>query len=115
MITSSSKLDIAVVGYAGRFPGAGDVRELWDNICNGVESVSTLTDKELLAAGVSSDVLANPRYVKAAYQLTGYDLFDAGFFGYSLRDALLIDPQQRLFLESCWEALEDAGYDPERL
>jgi acyl transferase domain-containing protein/acyl carrier protein len=103
---------IAVVGMAGRFPGAGNVAEFWNNLCNGVESVTTFTDEELLAAGISPLQLGNPNYVKARPILDEADLFDAAFFGYSPRDAELTDPQHRLFLECAWVALETAGYNP---
>ncbi|HKI02159.1 MAG TPA: non-ribosomal peptide synthase/polyketide synthase, partial [Thermoanaerobaculia bacterium] len=106
-------LEIAVIGLAGRFPGAGGVEELWRNLRDGVESISRFSDEELAAAGASPELLANPRYVKAGTVLEGADLLDAGFFGITPREAEVIDPQHRLFLECSWEALEAAGYDPE--
>ena len=115
MSTSNLKsTDVAIVGLAGRFPGAGDVRQFWHNLCQGVESISSLSDEELSASGVSPKVIANPHHVKADATLSGYDMFDAAFFGYGAREATIMDPQQRLFLECCWEAIEDAGFDPER-
>ncbi|HSL83888.1 MAG TPA: type I polyketide synthase, partial [Thermoanaerobaculia bacterium] len=101
---------VAVVGMAGRFPGARDLTELWRNLREGREAVSRFGDDELLAAGVEPALLADPSYVKAGSVLDGADLFDAPFFGYSAREAELLDPQQRLFLEQVWHALEDAGY-----
>ncbi|HLE83424.1 MAG TPA: amino acid adenylation domain-containing protein, partial [Thermoanaerobaculia bacterium] len=101
---------VAVVGMAGRFPGAADVAALWRNLRSGVESIRTFTDEELLAAGFSPEELADPSLVKARGALDDPDLFDAAFFGYSPREAAVIDPQQRLFLEVSWQALEDAGY-----
>jgi phthiocerol/phenolphthiocerol synthesis type-I polyketide synthase E len=98
---------------AGRFPGARDLRELWRNLRDGVEGVTFFSDEELLAAGIPAERLRDPRYVKAASLLSGVDQFDAGFFGYSAREAELLDPQQRLFLEHAWAALEDTGYAPE--
>ncbi|WP_394842169.1 amino acid adenylation domain-containing protein [Pendulispora brunnea] len=106
--------DVAIIGMAGRFPGAPDVRAFWRNLCAGVESIATLTDEELLAAGVDPTLVSNPHYVRARAVLDGIDRFDAGFFGFSPREAALLDPQHRLFLECVWEAFEDAGYDPER-
>ena len=106
---------IAVIGMAGRFPGARDVAEFWQNLCAGVESVKRFTDEELLAAGEAPDLIADPAYVKACPALADIDLFDAGFFGWSPREAAIIDPQHRFFLETAWEALENAGYDPSRL
>ena len=105
---------IAVVGLAGRFPGARSLTEFWENLRNGVESMTPFTDDELRAAGVSDEVLRNPDYVKSGAVLEGFDLFDAGFFGFSPRDAEIMDPQQRVFLECAWEALEHAGHDPAR-
>lgn len=107
-------LEIAIVGMAGRFPGAPDVATFWKNIRDGVESVVRYTDDELRARGVPEKLLADPDYVKAGVSLEGIDLFDAEFFGYTPRDAEQIDPQQRIFLECAWEALEHAGYDSQR-
>ncbi len=106
--------DIAVVGMAGRFPGARDLAQLWRNLRDGVESVTWLSDEELLAAGTAPELLANPRFVRAASLLDGVESFDAPFFGYSAHEAAIMDPQQRLFLEHAWAALEDAGHLPAR-
>src|SRR5207344_802947 len=105
---------IAIIGMAGRFPGAQNLDEFWRNLRDGVESISFFTEKELIQAGLSAKIVNDPRYVKARGVLAGDDLFDARFFGYSPREAELIDPQQRVFLECAWEALERAGYDPKR-
>lgn len=102
---------IAVIGMAGRFPGARSVDELWTNLRDGKESITFFSDEELLWAGVELDKLRDPSYVKANAVLDDVDMFDAEFFGYSPREAELMDPQHRLFLESAWEALEGAGYD----
>jgi len=107
-------LEVAVVGMAGRFPGARDVEELWRNLAAGVESIRFFTDQELLEAGFPPDLLARPDLVKAHGALDGVELFDATFFGFHPREAEVTDPQQRLFLECAWEALENAGYDPGR-
>jgi len=105
---------VAVIGMAGRFPGAADVSELWANLCAGVESIRPFSDEELIAAGVPRARLESPGYVKAGAEIEGIDLFDADFFGFTPREAEVLDPQQRLFLEHAWQALEDAGYDPAR-
>jgi acyl transferase domain-containing protein len=105
-------LEIAIIGMAGRFPGAGDVDALWANLLNGVESIQTFTADQLRAVGVSPDLLADPAYVPASGVLDGVDRFDAGFFGYSPREAALMDPQQRVFLETAWAAMEHACYAP---
>ena len=102
---------IAVVGMAGRFPGADDLGELWRNLCGGVESVRFYSREELAAAGVAPALLDDPRYVRAGAALRDVQHFDAGFFDFSAREAELMDPQHRIFLECCWEALENAGYD----
>jgi len=104
---------VAVVGMAGRFPGAGNIDEFWENLRNGVESISFFTDEELEAAGVGSSLLQNPNFVKARAVLDDIDGFDAEFFGYNPREAELMNPQHRVFLECAWEALENAGYNPE--
>jgi amino acid adenylation domain-containing protein len=102
---------IAIVGMAGRFPGADDLGELWRNLCGGVESVRFYSREELAAAGVPPALLDDPRYVRAGAPLRDVQHFDADFFDFSAREAELMDPQHRLFLECCWEALENAGYD----
>jgi len=99
---------------AGRFPGARDVEELWQNLRDGVDCIYRFGDEELLAAGVEPALLRNPRYVKAGGVIDGEELFDAAFFDYAPREAELIDPQHRLFLECAHEALEKAGHHPER-
>jgi acyl transferase domain-containing protein len=104
---------VAVVGMSGRFPGSRDLRGFWRNLREGVESLSFIPDAELEASGVDPELIRNPAYVKAAPLLQDMEMFDAGFFGFSPRDASIMDPQQRHFLELCWEALEDSGYTPE--
>ena len=105
---------IAIVGLAGRFPGSADVDELWSNLRAGRECIRFFSDEELTAAGVPPHVLARPSYVKARGVLDGVDLFDAPFFDVPPREAEMMDPQHRLFLESAFHALESAGYDPAR-
>ncbi|MGK3998768.1 type I polyketide synthase [Sorangium sp. So ce1024] len=107
-------LEIAIIGMAGRFPGAPDVATLWRNLCAGVESVAVLSEDELLAAGVDPALIARPDYVRARAVLDDIDLFDAELFGFTPREAAALDPQHRLFLECAWEAFENAGIDPER-
>ena len=109
--TSNSIEAIAIIGMAGRFPGAKNIDEFWQNLRDGVESISWFTDEELIAAGIDSNVLAKPDYVKAGATLENIDLFDASFFGFNPQEASRMDPQHRIFLECAWEALEDAGYD----
>ena len=106
---------LAVVGMACRFPGARDVEEFWRNLRAGVESVTFFTDADLRAAGVDAAALGRPDYVKANAVLAEADGFDPDFFGYTLREAELIDPQQRVFLECAWTALEHAGCDPSKV
>ena len=111
---SASAGAIAIIGIAGRFPGARDVDELWRNLRNGVESITFFAEEELLAAGVDAALLERSDYVPAKAVLEGVEDFDAGFFGFTPREAELTDPQHRFFLECCWEALENAGYDAGR-
>jgi amino acid adenylation domain-containing protein len=103
---------IAIVGMAGRFPGAPTLEAFWRNLRAGVESVSFFTAEELAAAGVPADRLADPDFVRAKATLEAADRFDAAFFGYLPAEVEMMDPQHRLFLECAWAALEDAGYDP---
>jgi acyl transferase domain-containing protein len=105
---------IAIIGMACRVPGADDPDTFWRNIRDGVESITTFTDEELIAAGVDPVRLSSPSYVKAKAILPQIDHFDAAFFGFTPREAEIMDPQQRVFLECAWSALEQAGYDPER-
>ncbi|HEX6862666.1 MAG TPA: beta-ketoacyl synthase N-terminal-like domain-containing protein, partial [Thermoanaerobaculia bacterium] len=103
--------EIAVIGLAGRFPGANTVDQLWESLRAGREAIRFFTDEELLAAGVDPALVANPDYVKAKGILGEVDRFDAGLFGLSPREVELMDPQHRIFLECAWEALERAGYN----
>jgi acyl transferase domain-containing protein/acyl carrier protein len=105
--------NIAIIGTAGRFPGARNVEELWQILCTGKETVSFFSDEELLAAGVDPAAVRNPRYVRAASVLENIDHFDASLFGYAPREAEIMDPQHRIFLECAWEVLERAGYNPQ--
>ncbi len=104
--------EIAIVGMTGRFPGADDIDSFWQNLHDGVESISFFSDQELFDAGVDPKYLNDPNYVKARPILSNADMFDADFFGYSPREAETIDPQHRLFLQCAWEVLETAGYIP---
>ena len=104
---------IAVVGMAGRFPGASTLDQYWRNVRDGVESIRRLDIEALIAGGVEADVARAPNFVPASALLAGIDLWDAGFFGFSPRDAAILDPQHRIFLECAWEALEHAGHRPD--
>jgi acyl transferase domain-containing protein/acyl carrier protein len=107
----SSAEGIAIIGMSGRFPGAKNIEEFWANLRGGVESITFFSDEELIGAGIDEALLNNPAYVKAGAVLGGIEMFDAPFFGFSPREAEVIDPQQRLFLEHAWEAVESAGYN----
>ncbi|MFJ9634679.1 type I polyketide synthase [Streptomyces sp. NPDC101175] len=100
---------IAIVGMAARFPGAADLDRFWEAILVGREAIRDLGDEELLRGGVNPKWLTNPDYVKATASMDDVDLFDAAFFDISGREAAVMDPQQRIFLETCWHALENAG------
>ncbi|CAM8624967.1 COG3321 Polyketide synthase modules and related proteins [Paracoccaceae bacterium] len=105
--------DIAVVGMAAHVPGAGDIAAYWANLAAGVESIRVLSEDDLLAAGESPARSAKPNYVPAAAVLEGFETFDAEFFGFSPKEAAILDPQHRQFLEVAWEALENAAHPPE--
>lgn len=104
---------VAIVGIAGRFPGANNIEAFWNNLCGGIESVSMLSTIELMESGVAPEIFDRANYVPARAVLEGIDLFDAEFFNVTPKEAELMDPQQRLFLECAWEVLEHAGYNPE--
>ncbi|MEG4584581.1 SDR family NAD(P)-dependent oxidoreductase [Microcoleus sp. MOSTC5] len=104
---------IAIVGMAGRFPGANNLDEFWHNLKNGVESISRFSDEELLDAGINPTLLSQSNYVKANPFLSDTELFDARFFGFNDQEAAITDPQHRIFLECAWEAIESAGCDLE--
>ncbi|MCK4765347.1 MAG: amino acid adenylation domain-containing protein [Candidatus Aminicenantes bacterium] len=106
-------LEIAVIGMAGRFPGAGNLGDFWNNLKNGIESIHFFSDEELEAAGVDRELRDDPRYVKADGQMDGVEYFDAPFFEYTHWEARVLDPQIRLFHQCTYHALEDAGYNPE--
>jgi phthiocerol/phenolphthiocerol synthesis type-I polyketide synthase E len=115
VIVSSRKVtrrwrDIAIIGMTGRFPGGGGVDQLWHNLEIGKDCITHFTDDELLQAGVPRHLVKHPHYVKAAPLLADYDRFDAELFNFAPREAALIDPQRRIFLECAWEAMELAGY-----
>jgi len=105
---------IAVVGMALRFPGADTPESYWRNLIEGVESITVFDDEALLREGVSAEQLQDPNYVKASSVLADIAGFDAGFFGYTAREAQITDPQRRILLECAHEALEHAGYAPRR-
>lgn len=103
---------VAIVGMVGRFPGAETVDQLWHNLCEGVES-TTFFEDEAIDPSVDQTLLQDPNYVKAKGILQGAETFDAAFFGIQPREAELMDPQARVFLELAYEAIENAGYTPE--
>jgi phthiocerol/phenolphthiocerol synthesis type-I polyketide synthase E len=106
--------NIAVVGMAGRFPGASNVREFWENVTQGVCSIVDIPDDQLNLPP-ASPLRNNPNLVRRGATVQDADKFDARFFGIFPKEATLMDPQHRLFLESCWHAIEDAGYNVEHL
>ncbi len=110
---AAAETDVAIIGMAGRFPGADDVDEFWSNLRQGVESIRSLSDDELREAGVAPEVFERADYVRAQARLSDVGHFDAEFFGYSPREAEITDPQHRILLECAWQALESAGYASE--
>jgi amino acid adenylation domain-containing protein len=110
---SAGRRGVAIVGMAGRFPGAQSVDSLWRNLIAGLDSTTAFADAEL-DPSVSTDLRSDPRYVRRRGVLADADLFDAAFFGITPKEAALTDPQQRVLFEVTWEALESAGYVPEK-
>lgn len=106
--------DIAIVGIGCRFPEASNPGEFWDRVMDGREQLSRFTDAELRSAGVPQKLIENEQYIPASSLIDRPSDFDAAFFGITPREAEVMDPQHRLFLELCWHALEDAGIDPAR-
>ncbi|QOT00426.1 amino acid adenylation domain-containing protein [Brevibacterium sp. JNUCC-42] len=106
---------IAIIGMSGRFPGAKNIEEFWTNLAEGVESITFFSEEEILESGIDLELVKkNPNYVRANGYLSNSEYFDASFFGFSQREAEITDPQQRLFLECAWEAMEHAGYVGEK-
>ncbi|AOY84552.2 non-ribosomal peptide synthetase [Moorena producens JHB] len=103
--------EIAIIGMSGRFPGAKNIDEFWQNLRDGIESISFFAEQELELEDTT--LLNQPHYVNAGAVLPGVEKFDASFFGYSAKEAEIMDPQQRIFLECAWEALETSGYNPQ--
>ena len=110
VITRDEDRDIAVIGISLKIPGAASVEEFWNNIINGVESISFFDDGEIESSEVEGFVKGRSKVVNAGGIIGDIELFDADFFGFNPREAEIIEPQQRLFLEHSWMALEDAGY-----
>ena len=106
--------EIAIVGMAGRFPGAADVDAFWERVAHGDDCLEDLSEADLVARDVPTRDLHDPHYVRRSGILADVDRFDPGFFGIGPRDAALMDPQHRLFYETAWEALESSGHVPER-
>jgi amino acid adenylation domain-containing protein len=106
-------IEVAVIGMSGRFPGAANIKEFWENLKNGVESIAFFTDQELLETGLHPSWLGANNFIKARGYLDKVEYFDAAFFGYTPAEATIMDPQLRFFQECAWEAFEDSGTEPE--
>ncbi len=113
MSSENTGFEIAIIGMAGRFPGSKNVNELWKNLCEGKNLITHFTKEELLEQGIPEVFIDDPNYVKARGIIEDVDKFDADLFGFYPKEIEALDPQQRLFLECSWEALEDAGYKPD--
>ena len=109
----SDETDIAIVGMAAHLPGAADIDAYWQMLREGRRAIRRLSDDELLAAGEDPGLIRHKDYVPFAAPLDGFEMFDAEFFGFAPKDAAIMDPQHRQFLETAWEALENAGHVPE--
>lgn len=108
-----SETDIAIIGMSGRFPDANNIEAFWHNLQQGIESIQHFKAEDVAASGVTPELSNQPNYVPAKAMIEGMALFDAAFFGFTPREAEILDPQHRLFLECAWEALESAGYYPQ--
>ncbi len=115
MSSEYTGLEIAIIGMSGRFPGSKNVKELWNNLCEGKNLISYFSEEELLKNNIPEEYIKDKNYVKARGILEDVDKFDADLFGFYPKEIENLDPQQRLFLECSWEALEDAGYQPDNI
>jgi acyl-coenzyme A synthetase/AMP-(fatty) acid ligase/acyl carrier protein len=106
------RVDVAVIGMAGKFPGANDIDTFWNNLKDGVDSLRTLTEEELIQCNVPINVRSHAEFVPKGQMIDHPDQFDAYFWGVGKEEAKTMDPQQRLFLQVCWHAMENAGYPP---
>jgi acyl transferase domain-containing protein/surfactin synthase thioesterase subunit/non-ribosomal peptide synthetase component F/acyl carrier protein len=106
----SETTKLAVVGMAGRFPGAPTIDAFWEDLKNGADSLTTFSEEQLRKKGVAEEILADPKWIPAGQLLDDADKFDAEFWGIGRREAVLMDPQHRVFIEVAWLALEQAGY-----
>jgi amino acid adenylation domain-containing protein len=111
--SKAANADVAIIGMSGRFPGANSIAEFWDNLKNGRETTTFFEDHEL-DANIPHSIRNNPNYVKARGIVSDVKGFDAAFFGIPPTSAELMDPQQRIFFEIAWEAMENAGYAPSK-
>jgi len=105
--------DIAVIGMSGSFPGADSIDSFWENLISAKCSISDVNDETLIQEGIAKEVFNDPSYVKKTASISNLKSFDAQFFGYTPNEAKLMDPQQRIFLEHSWKALESSGYIPD--
>jgi phthiocerol/phenolphthiocerol synthesis type-I polyketide synthase E len=110
IVNESTGLEIAIIGLAGKFPMARNIDEFWSNLCQGKECISFFSEQELIDSGVDEEIVKKPTYIRAKGFVEDMEFFDANFFGYSPREATLMDPQIRILHECVWEALEDAGH-----
>jgi acyl transferase domain-containing protein len=105
---------VAIIGMAGRFPGAADIDAFWTLLREGTEAIAVFADDEMRESGMPEQLLRDPNYVGARGYLDGADMFDSAYFGNSARDAEQLDPQHRVLLECAVETRERAGYDADR-
>lgn len=113
MSNEATGFEIAIIGMAGRFPGSRNINEFWQNLCDGKNLLTSFTKEELIDAGIPEELVEDPNYVRTRGIIEDVDKFDADLFGFFPKEVEMLDPQQRLFLECSWEAMEDAGYCPD--
>ncbi len=106
---------VAIIGMACRFPGAKNVAQFWENLKQGIDSITHFSDQDLAASNINPTIANHPDYVRAGGILDEVTDFDAEFFGINANEAIMMDPQHRIMLECAWEAFENAGYIPNRI
>ena len=110
MNNTDISMDVAIIGMAGKFPGAENIQKLWDNLCQKVDVRQDFSDEDLKPFTKDMSKIDKDDFVRKGYRIKDVDKFDAKFFNLTPKQAKILDPQHRLFLETAWQGLESAGY-----